>query len=207
MATTKQRQTARRNVKAAQRGAQKKQTLKNLPAKTRTAMGKEGAKVRSGEPSREDLYKKAQPVEARGGPRLLNSAGGAPRASAVSGTNPRLHQSRPGDEMPTLMDRISGFFKPKEPYKAAAPAAKKPAATKPAARKPAAKRAAKRAAARRSAKRPAKKRAAKKPAAKKRAASSARRKPAAKKAAARKKPAAKKRAAKRPAKKRAARRK
>src|ERR671923_258495 len=43
MATTKQRSAARRNVKKAQAGARRKQTLKNLPSSTRTALGKEGA--------------------------------------------------------------------------------------------------------------------------------------------------------------------
>ncbi len=41
MATTKQRQAARSNVKKAQAGARKKQTLKNLTKSTRTALGKE----------------------------------------------------------------------------------------------------------------------------------------------------------------------
>ena len=49
MATEKQRAAARKNVKKAQSGAKKKQTLKNLPKKTKTALGKEANKVRSGE--------------------------------------------------------------------------------------------------------------------------------------------------------------
>jgi hypothetical protein len=56
MATTKQRETAKRNVKKAQAGARSKQTLKNLPAKTRTALGKEANAVRKGEsPRRLDI--------------------------------------------------------------------------------------------------------------------------------------------------------
>lgn len=39
MATTKQRAAAKRNVKKAQAGAKKKQTLKKLPDKTQTARG------------------------------------------------------------------------------------------------------------------------------------------------------------------------
>jgi hypothetical protein len=60
MATAKQRAAARRNVKKAQEGAKKAQTLKNLPKKTRTALGKEAAAVRRGDaPTRKELYDKA----------------------------------------------------------------------------------------------------------------------------------------------------
>jgi hypothetical protein len=45
MATQKQRQAGRRNVKKAQAGARQNQSLKNLPKKTRTALGREGAKA------------------------------------------------------------------------------------------------------------------------------------------------------------------
>jgi hypothetical protein len=45
MATQKQRQTARRNVKKAQSGARKKRTISGLSKKTRTALGREGAKA------------------------------------------------------------------------------------------------------------------------------------------------------------------
>jgi hypothetical protein len=44
MATTKRREAAKRNVKGAQAGARSKQTLKNLPATTRTAVGKDELK-------------------------------------------------------------------------------------------------------------------------------------------------------------------
>ena len=61
MATEKQRSAARRNVKRAQAGAKRKQTLKNLPKRTRTALGKEGAKVRgSADKSRQEYYEEAQ---------------------------------------------------------------------------------------------------------------------------------------------------
>jgi hypothetical protein len=60
MATTKQRQAARKNVKKAQAGARKKQTLKNLPGKTRTALGKEANAVRKGQAkTREQLNREA----------------------------------------------------------------------------------------------------------------------------------------------------
>jgi hypothetical protein len=61
MATTKQRAAAKRNVKKAQAAAQDKQTLKHLPKRTRTALGKEAAAVRRGDaPTRRELYDEAR---------------------------------------------------------------------------------------------------------------------------------------------------
>ena len=45
MATAKQRAAARRNIKKAQQAAKRKRTIARLPKKTRTALGKEGAKA------------------------------------------------------------------------------------------------------------------------------------------------------------------
>jgi hypothetical protein len=45
MATAKQRQTARKNVKKAQSAARQKKTITKLSSKTRTALGREGAKA------------------------------------------------------------------------------------------------------------------------------------------------------------------
>lgn len=45
MATNKQSQAARRNVKKAQQAATDKKTITHLPGKTRTALGKQGAAV------------------------------------------------------------------------------------------------------------------------------------------------------------------
>ena len=45
MASEKQRQAARRNVKKAQAGARSKRTISNLSSKTRSALGREGAKA------------------------------------------------------------------------------------------------------------------------------------------------------------------
>jgi hypothetical protein len=45
MATTKQTQTAKRNVKKAQQAATRKKTITNMPKQTRTALGKQGAAV------------------------------------------------------------------------------------------------------------------------------------------------------------------
>ena len=45
MATQKQRQVARKNVKQAQAGARRKRTIAKLPKMTRTALGREGAKA------------------------------------------------------------------------------------------------------------------------------------------------------------------
>jgi hypothetical protein len=67
MATQKQRQAAKRNVKKAQAGAQKKQTLKHLSGQTKTALGKEANKVRKGQAkTREQLNREAARLEISG---------------------------------------------------------------------------------------------------------------------------------------------
>jgi hypothetical protein len=67
MATTKQREAARRNVKKAQSGARSKQTLKNLSAKTRTALGNEANAVRKGDqPTRKELEAEARRLDIKG---------------------------------------------------------------------------------------------------------------------------------------------
>lgn len=67
MATTKQVRAAKRNVKKAQSAAASKRTIAHMPAKTRTALGKQGAAVarrkRTGASSpktREELYEEAK---------------------------------------------------------------------------------------------------------------------------------------------------
>jgi hypothetical protein len=45
MATEKQRQAARKNVKKAQRAARSKKTISKLSSQTRSALGREGAKA------------------------------------------------------------------------------------------------------------------------------------------------------------------
>jgi hypothetical protein len=69
MATKKQTQAAKRNVKKAQAGARKKRTLANLPRSTRRALGQQGARgrARAGEAgrsledrNRQQLYELAQ---------------------------------------------------------------------------------------------------------------------------------------------------
>jgi hypothetical protein len=45
VATEKQRAAARANIKKAQAAARSKRTVANLPKATRTALGKQGAKV------------------------------------------------------------------------------------------------------------------------------------------------------------------
>ncbi len=45
MATKKQRTAARRNIKKAASAAKKKRTIAHLPKRTRTALGKQAAKV------------------------------------------------------------------------------------------------------------------------------------------------------------------
>jgi hypothetical protein len=67
MSTDKQRQAARANVKKAQAGAKRKQTLKNLPSQTRSALGQEAAAVRRGEaPTRKELEAQARKLGIRG---------------------------------------------------------------------------------------------------------------------------------------------
>jgi hypothetical protein len=67
MATRKQVQAAKRNVKKAQAGARAKKSIAHLPARTRTALGKQGAAVaarkRTGGSSprtRQELYDEAK---------------------------------------------------------------------------------------------------------------------------------------------------
>jgi hypothetical protein len=67
MATKKQVQAAKKNVKKAQAGARKKKSIANMPKKTRTALGKQAAAVaqrkRTGGSSpktRAELYEEAK---------------------------------------------------------------------------------------------------------------------------------------------------
>jgi hypothetical protein len=67
MATEKQVKAAKRNVKKARAGAQQKRSIASMPAKTRTALGKQGAAVakrkRTGGSSpktRQELYEEAK---------------------------------------------------------------------------------------------------------------------------------------------------
>ncbi len=67
MASEKQRTAAQRNIKKATAGAQRKRSIANMPTKTRTALGKQGAAVakrkRSGGTSpktRTELYEEAK---------------------------------------------------------------------------------------------------------------------------------------------------
>ena len=71
MATKKQRDAAKRNVKRAQAAAQSKQTLKRLPKSTRKALGEEAAAVRRGDaPTRKELYEKARRLDVPGRSRM-----------------------------------------------------------------------------------------------------------------------------------------
>jgi hypothetical protein len=45
MATAKQRNAARKNIKKAAKAAKRKRTIAHLPKSTRTALGKQAAKV------------------------------------------------------------------------------------------------------------------------------------------------------------------
>jgi hypothetical protein len=69
MATARQRQTAKRNIKKAQRAARKKRTIAHLPKATRTDLSRQAARSRKrgGKPgraledrTRQDLYQVAK---------------------------------------------------------------------------------------------------------------------------------------------------
>jgi hypothetical protein len=67
MATQKQRAAARSNVKKAQAGAQKKQTLKSLDESTQKALGQEAAAVRRGDSvTRKELEAEARKLGIEG---------------------------------------------------------------------------------------------------------------------------------------------
>jgi hypothetical protein len=73
MATTKQRQAARKNVRKAQDAARRKKSIANMPKSTRTALGKQGAAVAqrkrtgsSGPKTRQELYDEAKRRNIRG---------------------------------------------------------------------------------------------------------------------------------------------
>jgi hypothetical protein len=77
MATSKQVQAARRNVDKARAGAQNQRSIANLPAKTRSALGKQGAAIaqrkRTGGSSpktRQELYEIAKRRGLRGRSRM-----------------------------------------------------------------------------------------------------------------------------------------
>jgi len=64
LATQKRRRAARRNAKAAQAGATRKQILKNLPDDTRGALGKEA--VRRGDSPTRELAQRARELDIAG---------------------------------------------------------------------------------------------------------------------------------------------
>lgn len=67
MASQRQKAAARSNVRKAQAAAKAKQTLKHLPSETRSALGKEANKVRSGEAeTRRELEAQARRLDIRG---------------------------------------------------------------------------------------------------------------------------------------------
>ena len=75
MATAKQEQAAKRNVKKAQAAAKKQRTIANLPKSTRRALGQQAARGRARggaagraleDRNREQLYEVAQRMNIRG---------------------------------------------------------------------------------------------------------------------------------------------
>jgi hypothetical protein len=67
MATAKQKAAARRNIKKAAKAARRKKTITRLPKKTRTALGKQAAKVakRKRRSGRKTLFREQAPVSVR----------------------------------------------------------------------------------------------------------------------------------------------
>jgi DNA end-binding protein Ku len=79
MATTKQTQAARKNIKSAQAAARKKRTIAHLPASTRRELGKQAAKGRARhghaghaleDRNREQLYETAKKLDIPGRSRM-----------------------------------------------------------------------------------------------------------------------------------------
>ena len=67
MASTKQREAARKNVRKAQAAAKQHQTLKHLDKGTRTALGQEANAVRRGDaPTRKELEAEARRLNIAG---------------------------------------------------------------------------------------------------------------------------------------------
>ncbi len=75
MASTKQVQAAKRNIKRAQRAAKSKRTIANLPAEVRRDLGRQAAKARSRgrtpghayeDRTRHDLYEVAKRIDIPG---------------------------------------------------------------------------------------------------------------------------------------------
>ncbi len=73
MATGKQTRAAKQNVRKAQKAAQSQRSLANMPASTKTALGKQGAAVAerkrkgaSGPKTRQELYAEAKRRNLRG---------------------------------------------------------------------------------------------------------------------------------------------
>lgn len=79
MATTRQVQAAKRNVKKAQSAAKRKRTIANLPKSTRQALGQQAAKGRSrhgaaghdlADRNREQIYEVAKKMNITGRSRM-----------------------------------------------------------------------------------------------------------------------------------------
>ena len=67
MASTKQREAAKKNVKKAQSAARDQHTLQNLPKRTRSALGQEANAVRRGDaPTRDELLQEARRLDIHG---------------------------------------------------------------------------------------------------------------------------------------------
>lgn len=77
MATTKQRQAAKSNIKKATKAAKKKRSIASMPKNTRSALGRQGAAVaarkragRSEPKTRAELYEEARRADIPGRSRM-----------------------------------------------------------------------------------------------------------------------------------------
>ena len=107
MATTKQVQAAQQNIKKARAGAEKRRSIANLPAKTRTALGKQGAAVaqrkRTGGKSpktRQELYDEAKRRNLPGRSKMGRAGPSSPAPSAT--TNPPSKEPTVPDKRPSV---------------------------------------------------------------------------------------------------------
>ena len=105
MATKKQTQAAKKNVRKAAKAAEKKRSLANMPKATKTALGKQGAAVAkrkrtgaSGPKTRQELYEEAKRRNLKGRSKM-----GRDEFARALG-----HGLRPGEPVPLLVSLSRG---------------------------------------------------------------------------------------------------
>src|SRR3954447_5276148 len=119
MATRRQTRAAKENIKKARAAAERKKSIAHMPAKTRTALGKQGAAVarrkRTGGTSpktRDELYEEARRRNVRGRSKMgraeLARCGGTSRqdAGGPAGRMPALQPARCRRSIPCDHERV-----------------------------------------------------------------------------------------------------